>query len=76
MDHLLFRRRSPRAGQAGTVLSDVSHADLIRRSAASDRTAAVAPAPCVDWCLFATAWNVSLVRRDPRRMTWSRIRCR
>ncbi|MFC8230353.1 TspO/MBR family protein [Streptomyces sp. NPDC057287] len=63
-NHLFFRRRSPRAGLAGTVLLDVSNIHLARRLAATDRAAAAALAPYAAWCLFATALNVSLVRRN------------
>ncbi|MFE9928562.1 TspO/MBR family protein [Streptomyces sp. NPDC005533] len=66
-NYLFFRCRSPRAGLAGTVLLDAGNAHLIVRTAAIDRTAAVALAPYAAWCLFATALNLSLVRRNPRR---------
>lgn len=64
-NHLFFRRKSPRAGLAGTVLLDLSNARLIRRMAATDRSAAKALAPYAAWCLFATALNFSLARRNP-----------
>ncbi|MDF9874416.1 MULTISPECIES: TspO/MBR family protein [Streptomyces] len=66
-NQLFFRRRSPQAGLAGTLLLDVSNVHLIRRMAATDRAAAAALTPYAAWCLFATALNVSLVRRNPRR---------
>ncbi|MCY1649670.1 tryptophan-rich sensory protein [Streptomyces sp. SL203] len=66
-NQLFFRRRSPQAGLAGTLLLDVSNVHLIRRMAATDRAAAAALTPYAAWCIFATALNVSLVRRNPRR---------
>ncbi|PWK64427.1 tryptophan-rich sensory protein [Streptomyces sp. CG 926] len=64
-NHLFFRRRSPRAGLTCTLLLDVSNAHLVRRLAATDRSAATALVPYAAWCLFATALNLSLVRRNP-----------
>lgn len=61
---LFFRRRSTAAGVAGTVLLDVSNADLIRRTARADRTAATALLPYAAWCLFATALNADIARRN------------
>ncbi|WP_329286277.1 TspO/MBR family protein [Streptomyces sp. NBC_00691] len=66
-NHLFFRFRSPRAGLVGITLLDVSNALLIRRLARTDRTAAAALAPYAAWCLFATALNFSLVRRNRPR---------
>nr|WP_308288117.1 TspO/MBR family protein [Streptomyces corallincola] len=63
-NHLFFARRNPRAGLAGTVLLDLANAHLIRRTAAVDRTAAASLTPYAAWCLFATALNLSLVRRN------------
>ncbi|WP_234314531.1 MULTISPECIES: tryptophan-rich sensory protein [unclassified Streptomyces] len=37
------------------------------RLAATDRSAATALVPYAAWCLFATALNISLVRRNPPR---------
>lgn len=65
-NQLFFRRRSPQAGLVGTLLLDVSNVHLIRRMAATDRAAAAALTPYAAWCLFATALNVSLVRRNPQ----------
>ncbi|GGU83843.1 hypothetical protein GCM10010275_18900 [Streptomyces litmocidini] len=59
---LFFRLRSPRAGLVGTVLLDLSNAELIRRTARTDPTAARALWPYAAWCAFATALNASLVR--------------
>ncbi|MFI1712071.1 TspO/MBR family protein [Streptomyces sp. NPDC053513] len=61
---LFFRLRSPRAGLVGTVLLDLSNAELIRRTARTDPIAARALWPYAAWCAFATALNASLVRLD------------
>ncbi|MFE4599955.1 TspO/MBR family protein [Kitasatospora indigofera] len=61
---LFFRRRSPAAGVAGTVLLDLSNAGLIRRTAGADRTAATALLPYAAWCAFATALNIDITRRN------------
>ncbi|MFE1753155.1 TspO/MBR family protein [Streptomyces anandii] len=61
---LFFARRSPAAALAGTLLLDLSNADLLRRTARVDRTAALALAPYAAWCCFATALNASIVRRN------------
>jgi benzodiazapine receptor len=62
---LFFGLRSPRAGLAGTLAVDLSNADLIRRVARVDRRAAAALAPYGLWCLFATALNADIARRNP-----------
>ncbi|MFD9093311.1 TspO/MBR family protein [Streptomyces collinus] len=62
---LFFARRSPEAGLAGTVLLDLSTAELINRTARHDRTAALALMPYAAWCAFATALNASIARRNP-----------
>lgn len=64
-NRLFFRRRSPVAGLAGTVLLDASNADLIRRTARTGPAAAAALAPYAAWCVFATALNADIVRRNP-----------
>ncbi|MER7911253.1 TspO/MBR family protein [Streptomyces sp. NPDC096068] len=64
-NHLFFRRRSPWAGVVGTVLLDVGNVRLLRRTYAVDRTAGRALLPYAAWCLFATALNLSLARRNP-----------
>ncbi|MFE1250479.1 TspO/MBR family protein [Streptomyces sp. NPDC058766] len=61
---LFFARRSPGAGLAGTLLLDLSNADLLRRTARVDRTAARALVPYAAWCGFATVLNASIVRRN------------
>jgi tryptophan-rich sensory protein len=61
---LFFGRRSPVAGLAGTLVLDVSNADLIRRTAKYDPAAATALIPYAAWCLFATALNGSIARRN------------
>ncbi|TXJ79178.1 tryptophan-rich sensory protein [Streptomyces lavendulae] len=63
---LFFGLRSPRAGLAGTLLLDLSNAQLIRHTARTDSTAARALLPYAAWCAFATALNASLVRRNAR----------
>ncbi|MEV7864039.1 TspO/MBR family protein [Streptomyces hirsutus] len=59
---LFFARRSPTAGLAGTLLLNLSNADLLHRTARVDRTAARALLPYVAWCCFATALNASITR--------------
>ncbi|MFF8507839.1 TspO/MBR family protein [Streptomyces sp. NPDC015492] len=61
---LFFGRHSPRAALAGTVLLDLSNAELIRRLARTDRVAARALVPYALWCAFATALNTSIARRN------------
>ncbi|WP_405015261.1 TspO/MBR family protein [Kitasatospora sp. NBC_01539] len=61
---LFFRRRSPAVGLVGTVLLDVSNADLIRRTARADRTAATALLPYAAWCAFATVLDADIARRN------------
>ncbi|WP_225850354.1 TspO/MBR family protein [Streptomyces sp. HPF1205] len=61
---LFFARRSPAAGLAGTLLLDLSNADLLRRTARADRAAARVLLPYAAWCCFATALNASIVRRN------------
>ncbi|MCX4757218.1 TspO/MBR family protein [Kitasatospora purpeofusca] len=64
---MFFRCHSPAAGVAGTLLLDLSNADLIRRTARTDRTAATALLPYAAWCAFATALNAEIARRNPGR---------
>ncbi|SDD80966.1 TspO/MBR family protein [Streptomyces prasinopilosus] len=59
---LFFTRHSLRAGLAGTLLLDLSNADLLRRTARVDPTAARVLLPYAAWCCFATALNASLTR--------------
>ncbi|MFA1542619.1 TspO/MBR family protein [Actinomadura monticuli] len=61
---LFFGRRSTRAGLVGTVLLDISNADLIRRTAAVDTAAAGALVPYAAWCAFATALTADIARRN------------
>jgi tryptophan-rich sensory protein len=63
---LFFRGRSVLGGLAGTLALDVSNADLIRRTARHDRTAAAALVPYVAWCLFATALNGDIAARNTK----------
>lgn len=61
-----FAARSPRAGLVSTLLLDASNLHLIRTTARSDRRAAAALLPYAAWCLFATALNARIARRNPR----------
>src|SRR5690348_10980476 len=61
---LFFGMRNPRAGLAGTLLLDLSNAELIRRTARTDPRAAAALVPYALWCAFATALNADIVRRN------------
>lgn len=62
---LFFGCRSPKAALAGTLLLDLSNAELIRRTARTDPTAARVLLPYAAWCAFATALNASISRRNP-----------
>lgn len=64
-NRLFFGCRSPKAGVVGTLLLDISNAELIRRSARADTTAALALVPYAAWCGFATALSLSVARRNP-----------
>ncbi|MGX1762438.1 TspO/MBR family protein [Streptomyces lydicus] len=61
---LFFARHSVRAGVAGTVLLDLSNAELIRRTARTDPIAAAALLPYAAWCAFATVLNTAIARRN------------
>lgn len=61
---MFFGLRSPKAGLAGTVLLDLSNAELIRRTARTDPQAAAALVPYALWCAFATALNADIARRN------------
>ena len=61
---LFFGLRSPRAALAGTLLLDLSNAELIRRTARTDPRAAAALMPYALWCAFATALNADIDRRN------------
>ncbi|MEU0786074.1 TspO/MBR family protein [Streptomyces sp. NPDC006173] len=63
---LFFRAHSPRAGVGGTLLLDVSNADLIRRLGRVDPKATYTLLPYAAWCAFATILNTSIARRNPR----------
>jgi tryptophan-rich sensory protein len=65
-NHLFFGLRSPKAGVAGTVLLDVSNAELLRRAARVDTAAGIALAPYAAWCGFATALNADIAVRNRR----------
>jgi tryptophan-rich sensory protein len=61
---LFFRARRPWLAAAECGLLTVSAADLVRRTAAVDRRAALALAPYPAWCAFATALTVAIARRN------------
>ena len=63
---MFFGLRSPRAGLAGTLLLDLSNAELIRRMARTDPRAAAALVPYALWCTFATILNADIARRNRR----------
>ncbi|MFJ8869909.1 TspO/MBR family protein [Streptomyces sp. NPDC102473] len=59
-----FGRRSLKAGVLGTLLLDVSNAELIRRTTRIDPVAARVLLPYAGWCVFATALNTAIARRN------------
>jgi translocator protein len=61
-----FRARRPALAAAEAALLAVSTADLARRSARTDRTAALALAPYTAWTAFATALSTEIARRNRR----------
>jgi benzodiazapine receptor len=61
---LFFRARRPWLAAAECALLTVSGADLVRRTAAVDRPAALALAPYPAWCAFATALTIAIARRN------------
>jgi len=63
---MFFGLRNPKAGLAGTVLLDLSNAELIRRTGRIDTRAAAALVPYALWCAFATVLNADIARRNPR----------
>ncbi len=63
---MFFGLRNPKAGLAGTILLDLSNAELIRRTGRIDPRAAGALAPYALWCAFATVLNADIARRNPR----------
>jgi translocator protein len=63
---MFFGLRSPRTGLAGTLLLDLSNAELIRRMARIDPRAAAALVPYALWCAFATILNADIARRNRR----------
>ncbi|MEU6278402.1 TspO/MBR family protein [Streptomyces populi] len=64
---LFFGLREPRAGLYGTLLLNLSNAELVHRVRRVDPTAARALVPYAGWCVFATALNGSITRRNPPR---------
>jgi tryptophan-rich sensory protein len=63
---VFFRAHRPWPAAVHAGVLTVSSADLVRRTARSDRRAAAALAPYPIWCAFATALNVAVARRNPR----------
>ena len=63
---MFFSLRSPKVGLAGTLLLDLSNAELIRRTGRTDPRAAAALVPYALWCAFATALNAEIARRNPQ----------
>jgi benzodiazapine receptor len=61
---LFFRARRPWLAAAECAVLTASAADLVRRTAAVDRRAALALAPYPAWCAFATALTVAIARRN------------
>ncbi len=59
---LFFRARRPWLAAAECAALTVSSADLVRRTAAVDRRAAIALAPYPAWCAFATALTAAIAR--------------
>ncbi len=57
-----FHRLAPATVHAGVLT--LSSADLVRRTAAVSRPAAVALSPYPAWCGFATALSAALARRN------------
>ncbi|KAB1988278.1 TspO/MBR family protein [Streptomyces triticiradicis] len=64
---LFFGLRKPKAGLYGTFLLNLSNAELIHRVRRVDPAAARALVPYAGWCVFATALNGSITRRNPPR---------
>lgn len=63
-NQMFFGRRNLAAGVVGTLLLDVSNADLIRRTARIDTAAARVLIPYAVWCGFATALNTDIACRN------------
>ncbi|MER5961386.1 TspO/MBR family protein [Streptomyces sp. NPDC002057] len=61
---LFFGCRSPRAGAVGTLLLNAANVELIRRVGRADAAAGRALLPYAAWCVFATALNTSIARRN------------
>ncbi|GAA4876769.1 TspO/MBR family protein [Kitasatospora terrestris] len=61
---LFFRFHRPWAAAASTLLLDISNADLVRRSARIDATAARVLVPYATWSLFATALSADIAVRN------------
>ncbi|WEH43445.1 tryptophan-rich sensory protein [Streptomyces sp. NBC_01218] len=60
-----FGRRSLKGGMLVILLLNASNAELVRRMARTDPTAARVLIPYAGWCVFATALNTAIARRNP-----------
>jgi len=61
---VFFRAHRPWLAAAECAVLTASAADLVRRTAAVDRPAALALAPYPVWCAFATALTAAIARRN------------
>jgi benzodiazapine receptor len=61
---LFFRARRPWVAAAECAVLTLSSGDLVRRTAAVDRRAALALAPYPAWCAFATVLTAAIARLD------------
>jgi benzodiazapine receptor len=59
---LFFRARRPWLAAAECAVLTLSSADLVRRTAASDRRAGLALVPYPAWCAFATVLTAAIAR--------------
>ncbi len=59
-----FRAKRPWLAAVECAVLTASSADLVRRTGAADRRAALALAPYPAWCAFATVLTVAIARRN------------
>jgi len=64
---LFFGLRRPKAGLYGALLLDLSNAGLLHDTHRVDPRGAHALVPYAGWCVFATALDGSIVRRNSTR---------
>ncbi|BCJ46955.1 sensory protein TspO [Actinoplanes ianthinogenes] len=62
---LFFGAKRPRLALAEILALNAANVVLWRQAGRIDRLAGAALAPYVAWCLFATALNTAIVRRNP-----------